>query len=296
MVAEFDTEKFYLSVLCSKRHDWNLTGKSLRYKLNYKCVVCHKIRSKLQSEQKKESNRRKKFANLPVCPYPRPNFNADKYYLGGLCSRGHNFCNGLSLRTICGQTCYQCRLEFQKTPAHRAYQKEWRKPFREKDRLYSLSKYYEKHENNKEKSRIRARQRRVENPEALATAKRKYRFNHPERVKAAQFCRRSRKRQNHKVKWSSADLAKRFESLGKQCIYCGSKNDLTVDHFLPVSMGGADCLSNFVLACRSCNSSKNNRDPVEWLKSKPFGTPAKIKALLKALGKTEKNYNQIPLF
>jgi 5-methylcytosine-specific restriction endonuclease McrA len=42
----------------------------------------------------------------------------------------------------------------------------------------------------------------------------------------------------------------------KVCVYCGSDRDLTGDHLIPISKGGANVRTNTVLACRSCNSRK----------------------------------------
>lgn len=48
-----------------------------------------------------------------------------------------------------------------------------------------------------------------------------------------------------------------------KCVYCGEPAT-QVDHIVPVSKGGTDDVSNLVPACRSCNSSKGNRDVDEW--------------------------------
>ena len=47
-------------------------------------------------------------------------------------------------------------------------------------------------------------------------------------------------------------------------IYLKAKQ-LTVDHVVPKSKGGANDLSNYVLACQSCNMTKANRTPSEWI-------------------------------
>lgn len=49
-----------------------------------------------------------------------------------------------------------------------------------------------------------------------------------------------------------------------ECIYCGTEEDTTFDHLIPLSKGGPDTISNQVPACRSCNSSKGSRDVIEW--------------------------------
>lgn len=47
------------------------------------------------------------------------------------------------------------------------------------------------------------------------------------------------------------------------CQYCGTKSDLTLDHVLPRSRGGADSWENLVTACNQCNVKKGNRTPDE---------------------------------
>ena len=40
-------------------------------------------------------------------------------------------------------------------------------------------------------------------------------------------------------------------------MYCGSKNDLTIDHVLPKkSRGGKDVWENLTTACEKCNVKK----------------------------------------
>jgi hypothetical protein len=52
---------------------------------------------------------------------------------------------------------------------------------------------------------------------------------------------------------------------GAHCAYCGRTGDLTLDHVIPRSQGGPNDARNLVMACNSCNSSKGDRTPAEWL-------------------------------
>jgi hypothetical protein len=49
-----------------------------------------------------------------------------------------------------------------------------------------------------------------------------------------------------------------------ECIYCGVKGPLTVEHILPRSCGGPDIPDNAIRVCQSCNSSKGGRRLYEW--------------------------------
>ena len=53
-----------------------------------------------------------------------------------------------------------------------------------------------------------------------------------------------------------------------QCIYCGVKMGdalMTVDHFIPLELGGEDNPGNYVTACRRCNKDKDSIAPQDWL-------------------------------
>lgn len=48
-----------------------------------------------------------------------------------------------------------------------------------------------------------------------------------------------------------------FEKYGEVCLKCGSTNDLTIDHVIPVKKGGKNDISNYQPLCKSCNSKKS---------------------------------------
>lgn len=45
----------------------------------------------------------------------------------------------------------------------------------------------------------------------------------------------------------------------KVCVKCGDDKKLSVDHIIPISKGGNDCITNKQTLCIKCNSSKHNR-------------------------------------
>jgi len=52
-----------------------------------------------------------------------------------------------------------------------------------------------------------------------------------------------------------------------QCYYCGTlvgRENLTMDHIVPLSRGGKSTKGNVVPACKDCNNKKKWMLPVEW--------------------------------
>ena len=102
MTEEFDSTVFVLGSLCRRGHDWNGTGKSLRYRKHKTppCVECLKI-----TKQAWEAKR------APVAQEPIEGMDTTKYFLGALCKRGHDWNGtGKSLRRINdGRSCVRCR-------------------------------------------------------------------------------------------------------------------------------------------------------------------------------------------
>lgn len=48
-----------------------------------------------------------------------------------------------------------------------------------------------------------------------------------------------------------------------ECQYCGAEDDLTLDHVMPRSRGGATSWKNLVTACKKCNAIKGDYTPDE---------------------------------
>ncbi len=53
-----------------------------------------------------------------------------------------------------------------------------------------------------------------------------------------------------------------------KCAYCGSSDNLTMDHFIPLASKNELCLGtvkeNMVPACKHCNIAKHNKSPYVW--------------------------------
>jgi hypothetical protein len=54
---------------------------------------------------------------------------------------------------------------------------------------------------------------------------------------------------------------------GLKCVYCGRRMglvQLTIDHFIPLEIGGKNDTSNYLSCCRRCNKDKGATDPRDW--------------------------------
>lgn len=55
-----------------------------------------------------------------------------------------------------------------------------------------------------------------------------------------------------------------FKRCGNICCYCGSDDNLTLDHMTPTSRGGSNEDDNLQVACRVCNADKRNMTHDEY--------------------------------
>lgn len=56
-----------------------------------------------------------------------------------------------------------------------------------------------------------------------------------------------------------------FDRDGHRCSYCGSTQDLTLDHRRPRCKGGPTTADNCVTACRACNQAKGSMAVEQFL-------------------------------
>jgi 5-methylcytosine-specific restriction endonuclease McrA len=58
-----------------------------------------------------------------------------------------------------------------------------------------------------------------------------------------------------------------------RCVYCGTHEDLTLDHVIPRSRGGRSSWDNLTTACKRCNAKKGDFMPEEAkmpMRQRPF--------------------------
>lgn len=111
------------------------------------------------------------------------------------------------------------------------------------------------HRENRCHSRENSSRWRKENQDKFKTLISKWGQENPDKRKAYYH-----KRKTKKSKAGGSFTGQEWKQLCKQyndrCLKCGKEGELTVDHIIPVSMGGTSDISNIQPLCRSCNSSK----------------------------------------
>jgi 5-methylcytosine-specific restriction endonuclease McrA len=180
--------------------------------------------------------------------------------------------------------CKQCNSEYEKqrykekTSTVKAANKRWAQAnpekCRERVKRYSAThpekkrEYREKHlererethqvwyRDNKDKVKERTRQYREGNKERLQAAANQWRKDHPENYKATTHKRLSRIKGSGGV-ITAKEWRELCEKYGNKCLCCGRDDvKLTLDHVIPIAMGGLNVISNAQPLCQSCNSKK----------------------------------------
>jgi len=67
----------------------------------------------------------------------------------------------------------------------------------------------------------------------------------------------------HRTRLNNPNRSRIYKRDGYECVYCGSKKHLTLDHVLPKSRGGTNEWTNLVTCCSKCNRQKDNKTPEE---------------------------------
>lgn len=67
--------------------------------------------------------------------------------------------------------------------------------------------------------------------------------------------------------FTSVEVEHLIQLLDSPCMYCGSTENITIEHIVPLIRGGQHTMDNVGPACRSCNSSKQSQTPEEFQNS-----------------------------
>lgn len=196
------------------------------------------------------------------------------------------------LRSLCKKCTRKSQAEYHKNNAEKIKerQRRWSQQNTEKIKEYHRRLY----KSNPEKRKEQVKEWRKNNPEKVNKAARERYKNNPKvrehklqygRTHRDQNTKRGREwRKNNREKFlinSREQVARRrarkenngvFVVLKKEllkiylspCFACGSTENLTQDHIIPISRGGRHSIGNLMPLCHSCNASKNSKTWMEW--------------------------------
>ena len=157
--------------------------------------------------------------------------------------------------------------------AERERQRQWRKANKEKKRKQSQQWYA----NNRDRARYLAQQYyKALSPEEKRERRQRWRAANPEQVRQhdrrKEHARRARERNaiDPCQPVTTAAIARRFLLFGNACCYCGDKDNLSLEHVVPLAKKGLHIPSNLAPACMCCNSSKRDIPVETWYLSQPF--------------------------
>jgi 5-methylcytosine-specific restriction endonuclease McrA len=259
---------FRLGSLCHKGHDWDGTGRSLRYaKTRGACVVCARAGAIERQERRKQADpdfrakaaawirEKRQREGRPYRGKHSPEWHQQRRDAAVL----RKALEAARLSPSVAQLVYQQQLGYWRDhpEARLAYNRalsRWRWAWR-----YKVDPAYNAHE----------RQRNSE--------------------------RKARNRGNHTIRLRPADVAHRFEQFNNRCCYCGSDQSIQVEHFIPRSQGGPHVINNLLPACTECNKSKRDHDPEAWYRAQSFFSERRWSKIRRVLGLARGSVAQLPL-
>ena len=137
--------------------------------------------------------------------------------------------------------------------------REWKKQNPDKVLRYSRTSGKEWHTQNKERANEMQRKRYLVNPIKNLLASLRWKKEHPEENRQLVRHRQAKKREAE-GKITAKEWIDLCNKYGNKCLCCKRTDvKLTLDHVLPLKLGGKNIISNAQPLCGSCNSSKGAR-------------------------------------
>jgi len=92
-----------------------------------------------------------------------------------------------------------------------------------------------------------------------------WRQKNPERTKSIAKNNRARRREdvkhNGKLNVTHDDYLRLYK---QPCVFCGSDDNIEIDHVIPLVKGGKHSIGNLQALCRKCNRSKSDKYMIEF--------------------------------
>lgn len=179
----------------------------------------------------------------------------DRYFTARPCKHGH-----VSERVTTSGVCVECEAIRSKRRGDKPEYKDYKRSHR----LRYVAQ-------NREKVRASNKTSRLKNPDHYRTYKREWRRKNKEKAFAEVRNRLARKRDADGF-FTASDIASIRNLQVDKCAVCKCKlnNRGTVDHIIPLKVGGSNWPSNLQLLCVSCNCSKGAKLPEEFMRSRGF--------------------------
>jgi hypothetical protein len=240
---DFNENLYYLGKACKFNHVFANTNKSLRQRSNRTCIDCQKNTNKkykithfeLRNERARRWRKKTALQNNKNLPTEKQCNTCLEWK-----SAKEFYVEKYSANGLHGH-CIACDKKRQDI-----YRAKRRKPILRKD------------------------------PELIKQNRRKIKARYKKSIKGklantlAQHRREATLKRVESKNYTPTHVLARFAEFENQCVYCGNKEKISIDHFIPISKFGADKIENIVPACIKCNSSKNNRNPETWFRSQAF--------------------------
>ena len=195
-----------------------------------------------------------------------------------------------------GSECKQCRKSYMRWHHKKNKEKynQLRKERYQKNKKRETAQVYAYREKNKKKIKEYWAHYYQRNKEQYKSHNKRYREENPGKFKEYSRRRNHRRRQAElgaKFNFSAEEWQQCLAHFNHQCAYCGSKESLEQEHVVPVSVGGHYTADNIIPACKSCNSSKNNKIMQDWFTQHENYSVERMANILKYVQKNKTEVN-----
>lgn len=183
------------------------------------------------------------------------------------------------------------------------HKKEYQKQFYKENKEHYKEYNQQYHEENRERILEYNRQWHQENKESQKEYRKKYRIENMELGRLLTQKRRMRKKKLPAT-LSLKQWNKIKEDFNDSCAYCGMtekehlkefSEHLHQDHFIPLSKGGGYTQNNIIPACKSCNTSKKDKDFFEWYPTYEHYSKKREKKILEHLNYSNKGVRKLSI-